>query len=154
MWNSLDPSCLGSLWFRTWMSVFLPRSEKFSAIIFLSYFSALFSHFLFGSPIMWVLECLVLSQRSLNLSSYEKVLFLFSTCAFHYLFSRSLIYSSIPSYLLLITSNVFCISVIAFFSCDFLKYYLSLCWSFSEFMQSSLKSSEHLYDYYLELFIR
>ena len=120
--SSLSLSCL-------WISV-LPGLGWY----FLSHVREVFSYYLFkyflgfflfpcGSPIMWMIMCLMLSQRSLRLSS-------FFCCCFFILFSifcsvvvistilssRSLIHPSASGILLWIPSNVLFISVYLFFS--------------------------------------
>lgn len=68
--------------------------------------------------------------------------------------SRSLIYSPASTNLLLISSGVFLISVIVFVSSDWFFLYLIFVEVLKEFIHSYLKSSEHLNDYYFEVFIR
>ena len=80
-----------------------------------------------GSPIIWMLVCLILSQRSLRLSLVLFILFtLFcsSEVVSTILYSSSLIRSSASAILLLIPSRVFLISIIVllvsvclFFNC-------------------------------------
>ena len=89
---------------------------KFSAIISSKIFSY---HFFFSSssgiPIIQILVCLILSQRSLRLSSVLFTLFTFfcsSEVSPTILSSSSLICSSASEFLLLILSRVFLISVI------------------------------------------
>ena len=63
----------------TWMSVSFPRLGKFSAIISSNKLSAPFSlSSLSGTPIVQMLTCLMLSQRSLKVSSFFIIPFLFS----------------------------------------------------------------------------
>ena len=74
--------------------------------------------FFFWDPIIQMLVCLILSQRSLRLSSVLFILFtLFcsSEVIFTILSSSSLIHSSASDILLLIPSRVFLISVIVLF---------------------------------------
>ena len=76
-----------------------------------------------GTPIMWMLVCLMLSQRSLKLSSFFKMIFsfvLFSLSDFHYsVFAEPFLCTS---NLLLILPSIFFISVIVFLSCLLLLY--------------------------------
>ena len=69
-------SCVGCINIYKWMSVFFPRSEKFSAIIYSNkclLLSLILSPFS-GVPIMWMWVRLMLSFKSLKWSS------LFSFC--------------------------------------------------------------------------
>ena len=67
----------GTLWVSwTWVAIFFPILWKFSTIISSCIFSCPF--FLFsssGTPMIPVLGCLILSQRSLRLSSFNSFLF-------------------------------------------------------------------------------
>ena len=140
-----------------WMSVSFPWLGKFSAIISSNKFSALLSlSFPSGTTIMWMLVCLILSSRSLNLASFFLTFFYCSAWVISStLSSRSTIYSFAFSNLLLIPSGVFFISMIIFFNPDWLLLLLLLLLTFS-LSSSTLLSSlgKHLYDHLFELFIR
>ena len=94
----------------TWLTIFFPILGKFSTIISSNIFSV---PFLFssssGTPVIQMLVCLMLSQRSLRLSSILFILFsLFCSAVIStLLFSRSLICSSASFILLLIPSREF-----------------------------------------------
>ena len=100
----------------TWLAISFSMLGKFSTIIS----SKIFSYPFFfssssGIPIIQMLVCLILSQRSLRLSSDLFILFtLFcsSEVISIILSSSSLIHSSASDILLLIPSRVFLISVI------------------------------------------
>ena len=104
---SLSVDFFGFILFRTlcaswtWISVSFYRLRTFSAIISSNKCSAPFSLFSpFGTPIMQMLVCLMLSQKSLKLFSFLKMLFSFFCSAwviFTTLSSRSLICSSVSS---------------------------------------------------------
>ena len=97
----------------TWLTISFSMLGKFSAIIS----SKNFSYPFFYSSV-WMLVCLILSQRSLRLSSVLFILFtLFcsSEVISTTLSSSSLICSSVSDILLLIPSRVFLISIIVFF---------------------------------------
>ena len=68
---------LGTLWVSwTWVVIYIPIVENFSTIIFSSIFSGPF--FLSSSsetPMIRMLECLTLSQKSLRLSSFLLIIF-------------------------------------------------------------------------------
>ena len=114
--------------FWTWLTISFSMLGKFSTIISSKIFS--YSFFFFYSswtPIIWMLEHLILSQRSLRLSSVLFILFtLFcsSKVISTILSSCSLIHSSALDILLLIPSRVFLISVIVLFVyvCLFFNY--------------------------------
>ena len=82
----------------TWVGISFPRLGKFSTIISSNIFSGTFSLFSpSGTPIMQMLLRLMLSQRSLRLSSFLYILFsLFCSAAVNssILSSRSLLRSS------------------------------------------------------------
>ena len=78
----------GTLWVSwTWVSISFSILGKFSAIISSSIFSWLF--FLYsssGTPMIRMLGCLTLSQRSLRLSSFLLILFFYFPLCFIYFF--------------------------------------------------------------------
>lgn len=142
----------------SWMSVFFFTFSKFSAITSSKFYALSSAPFPFGTPIIWTLLCLILSDRSLNLSPLFKILFSFCCSVWvssTALSSKSLILSSASTSLLLDPSNIFFSSVRVFLSSMtcLVLYFLSLCWH-SVFIHSSPKFSEHLYEHYFELFIR
>ena len=90
---------------------------KFSTIISSKIFSYPFLFSSSGTPIIWMLVHLILSQRSLRLSSVFFILFTLSYSSaviYTILSSRLLIHSSASDILLLVPSRVFSISVIVF----------------------------------------
>ena len=94
----------------TWVAISFHMLGKFSTIIFSYIFSGPFSLSSSGTPIMWMFLCLMLSQRSLMLSSFLFILFsLFDSTAENctILSSRSLTRSSASVILLWIPSSVF-----------------------------------------------
>ena len=95
----------------TWLTISFHILGKFSTIIYSNIFSVpFFSSSSSGTPIIRMLVCLMLSQRSLRLSSILFILFsLFCSAVFIYsiLSSRSLIRSSASVILLLILSREF-----------------------------------------------
>ena len=114
----------------TWLTTSFSMLGKFKTIIS----SKIFSYPLFfssssGTPIIQMLVHLILSQRSLRLSSVLFSLFtLFcsSKVISTILYSSSLIHCSASDILLLIPSRVFLISVIVLFVCLFFNF-LGLC---------------------------
>ena len=91
---------------------------KFSTILFKNFLIHFFFSSFSATLIIWMLVCLIWSQRSLRLSSTLLILFtLFysSEAISTILFSISLIHSSASDILLLIPSRVFLISVIVLF---------------------------------------
>ena len=77
------PGTLCASW--TWLTISFPTLGKFSTIISLSIFSGPFSHSSpSGTPIMWMLVCLMLSQRCLH--------FLF----FSFFFSKFCLWQGFP----------------------------------------------------------
>ena len=102
----------------TWLAISFSMLGKFSTIISSKIFSYPFFFSSFGIPIIQMLVHLILSQRSLRLSSVLLILFtLFcsSEVISTILSSNSLIHSSASDILLLIPSRVFLISVIVLF---------------------------------------
>ena len=103
----------------TWVTISFPMLGKFSTIISSNIFSdPFFFSSSSGTPIIQMLVHLVLSQRSLRLSSILFILFsLFCSLAVIYtiLFSSSLIRFSASVILLLIPCSVLFISVIVLF---------------------------------------
>ena len=74
---SLGLACLGlSYWI--WVTVSFPMLRKFSTIISLNIFPGPKP---FGTPVMQTLGHLLLSQRSLKLSSFHYLFFLYSSVA-------------------------------------------------------------------------
>ena len=113
----------GTLWVSwTWMTICFHILGKFSTIITSSIFS--WSFFLSsssGTPMIRMLGCLALSQRSLRLSSFLLIHFSFFFSASFIstiLSSTSLILFSASAVLLLVPSRVFLISFIALFIID------------------------------------
>ena len=112
-----------SLCFQDLINYFLSHIREFFNYNLFKYFlSPVFFSFSSGTPIIRMLVCLMLSQRSLRLSSILFILFssfcsavIISTI----LCSRSLICSSAPVILLLIPSREFLISFIVFIHCLF-----------------------------------
>ena len=102
-----------------WLTISSPMLRKFSIIIISNIYSGPFSlSSPSGIPIMHMLLHLMLSQRSLRLSSFLSILFsIFCSVAVisTILSSRSLIYSSVLIILLLIPSSVFFFSACLFF---------------------------------------
>ena len=95
----------------TWVIISFSMLGKFSTIISSNIFSGPFSLYSpSGTPLMWTLLHLMLSQRSLRLSSFLFILFsLFCSAAVNstILSSSLLICSSVSLSLLLILSSVF-----------------------------------------------
>ena len=106
----------GTLWFWTWVAISFLILGKFSTIISSSIFTCPFFLSSSGTPMIWMLGCLALSQRSLKLSSFLLILFsLFLAATFisTILPSTSLIVSSALVILLLVPSRVLLTSFIA-----------------------------------------
>ena len=108
----------GTLWVSwTWVALPFPILGKFSAIISSSIFTRpFFLSSSSGTPMIQMLWCLTLSQRSLRLSSFLLIHFSFFLSASFIstiLSSTSLILSSTTVILLLVPSRVLLISVIA-----------------------------------------
>ena len=121
----------------TWVSVSFFRFRKFSAIISPNMFSTNFALSSSGTPIMRMLVCLMLSHRSLKLSSFFKNLFFFDWVFSIILSSRLLMRASVsPSLRNSVPSSVFFISVTVFFSFDWFFYIFS-----SSLLKFSLCSS-------------
>ena len=118
----------------TWMSVSSPRLGKTSAIMSSSMFSVPFSlSSPSGTRIMQMLVCLILSQKSLKLSSFFKICFSFFSSAWVVSTALSfslLFYSPVSSNLLLIPSSVFLFQL-----------FFSSIWFFFIFSNSLLNSS-------------
>ena len=109
VWNSLWPLDLDLCFLPQLKKVFCHYFFKYSLYSFLSSPS--------GTPIVWMFECLMLSQRSLKLSSFLKIIFSF--CYSNWLSStslssRPLICSSVLANLLLIPINVFLFQLLYF----------------------------------------
>ena len=110
VWDSLGFLDLGGY--------FLPILGKFSMIISSSIFLWPFFLSSSGTLMIQMLGCLILSQRSLRLSSFLLILFSFFLSASFIstiVSATSLILSSASVILLLVPSRVFLISVIALF---------------------------------------
>ena len=110
----------GTLWVSwTWVIISFPILGKFSTIISSSIFS--WSFFLSsssGTPMIRMLECFLLSWRSLRLSSFLLIHFSFSlsdSSISTILFSTSLILPYASIILLFVPSRVFFISFITLF---------------------------------------
>src|SRR5574337_419635 len=110
----------GTLWVSwTWVIISFPILGKFSTIISSSIFS--WSFFLSsssGTPMIRMLYRLILSWRSLRLSSFLLIRFSFffsDSFISTILSSNSLIFSSASVFLLFVASRVFLISFIALF---------------------------------------
>ena len=102
----------------TWLTTSFSMLGKISTVISSKIFSYPFFFSSSGTPIILMLVCLILSQRSLRLSSVLFILFtLFcsSKVISTILSSSSLIRSSTSDILLLIPARVFLISVIVLF---------------------------------------
>ena len=115
-------SCLGLYASCTWISVYCFRLGKFSVIILLNAFFFFFTFFSIlssGTPMMLILVCLMLSQRSLTLFQFFQFVFLFTVFMgdFHHS-TFHITYAFSISSLLFIPSCVLFIWVIVFFSSD------------------------------------
>ena len=100
----------------TWVSISFPLLGNFFSYCLVRYFlrSLFYLSSPSGAPIMQILVCLMLSQRSLGLSPFLFIFFssiLFHGSDFHYFVSRSLMHSVLVL-LLLIPFSLFFISVI------------------------------------------
>ena len=110
----------GTLWVSwTWVIISFPILGKFSTIISSSIFSwSFFWSSSSGTPMIRMFWCLILSWRSLTLSSFLLIhfsFFLSESFISTILSSTSLILSSASVILLLVPSKVFLISFIALF---------------------------------------
>ena len=108
----------GTLWVSwTWVAISFPILGTFSTIISSSIFSwPFFLSSSSGTPMIQMLGCFTLSQKSLRLSSFLLILFSFFLSVsfiFTILSSTSLILSSASLILLFVPSRVFFISFIA-----------------------------------------
>ena len=116
-----------------WVTISFPKLGKFLTIISSNIFSDPFFFPSFGTLIIWILVQLMLSQRSLRLSSVLFILFpLFCSLAVisTILSSSSLIHSSASVILLLIPSSIFFISIFGYY---LFKYFLRPSLSFFSF---------------------
>ena len=156
VYGSLRLILFGILWACwIWMSVSFTSLGVFSTII-----SSNKSFVLFSLLLMEPSLCLMLSQRSLKLSSFNFFL-IFIFCHSNWVISttvsfRSLIQSSASSHLLLITSSAFVISVTVFLSSFDWLFFIFFCFFvdvLTPFMHSFPEFSKQLYVNYLELFI-
>ena len=82
----------------TWLIISFPTLGKFSAIISSNIFSGPFSLYSSGNPIIQMLVCLMLSQRSLRLSSFLFILSSIFCSAAVISSSMSSCYSAIDSF--------------------------------------------------------
>ena len=106
--------------------------------------------FFFWEPLIQMLVCLILSQRSLRLYSVLFILFTlfcFSEVISTILSSSSLI-RSVSAILLLIPSRVFLTSVIVLFVCLFFSFSRSFVNCFLHFLHFVFKVFDHLYYHY------
>ena len=113
----------------TWLTIsFSMLGKFFNYNLFKTFFSyTFFISYSSGTPIIWMLVCLILFQRSLRLSSVLFILFTlfcFSEVISNILSSSSLIRPSASDILLLNASRVFLISVTVFFF-----FFFCLCFS-------------------------
>ena len=115
----------GMLWTSwTWVAITFPMLGRFSTIISSNIFSyPFFFSSSFGTPIIWMLMCLMLSQHSLRLFSF--LFYFFSFILFHLNYFHHSIFQLIYPFFcfsssLLVTSIMFLISVIALFIADWL----------------------------------
>ena len=122
--------CLGFILFGTLVffnlgGCFLPHLRKLLTIISSNIFSCPYFLSSSGTLMIWMLGYLTLSQRSLSLSLFNFILFLFSFCFiyFHHSIFQPLVLSFASVILLLISSRVLLISVIALFIIDWLLYF-------------------------------
>ena len=143
----------------TWLPISFPMIWKFLTIISSNIFSDPFYFPSSGIPVIWMLVHLMLSRKSLRLSSI--LFFLFSLYCFvtvisTILSSRSLIHSSASVILLLIPSRVFLISFIVLFIivCLLFSSSRSVLKVFFYFLHSISKILDHLYYHYFEFFFR
>ena len=85
---SLGLSCLGLCASWPWLTVSFPMLGKFSAIISSNIFLSSFSLSSAGTPIMQMLVCLMLSQRTLRLCSFFSSFYilLYSSGFHHFVF--------------------------------------------------------------------
>ena len=117
----------GTLWISwTWVAISFPILGKVSTIISSSIFSWPFFLSSSGTPTIWMLGHLTLSQRFLRLSSFLLIVFSFFLSASFIstiLSSTSLILSSASVILLLVPSRVFFISFISLLIIDCLFYF-------------------------------
>ena len=142
LYGTLCASC-------TWVTISFPMLGKFSTIISSNIFSdPFFFSSSSGTPIIQMLVCLVLSQRSLRSFSIFFILFSLlcsSAVISTILSSSSLIHSFASVILLLIPSSVFFISVIVLF--------FSVCLFFSS--SRSLLNTSCIFSIYVSiLFLR
>jgi len=150
----------------TWLTISFPMLGRFSIIVSSKKFSVPFCFSSSsGTSITQMLVCLILSQRSLKLSSIIFILFplLCSSATIStILSSSSLFHSSASVNLLSFPSRVFLISVIVLFifvclffiSSIFLVIVLILLIASWYFIHSIFKVLEHLDHHYSEFFCR
>ena len=99
----------GTLWVSwTWVAISFPILGKFSTIISSSIFSYPFFLSHSGTPMIQMLGHLTLSQRSLMLSSFFKILFFFFPLCFIY-FHHSVFHHTLSSLLLQLFYCYYCI---------------------------------------------
>ena len=121
----------GTLWVSwTWWAISFPILGKSSTIISSSIYSCpFFLSTSSGTPMIQMLRCTTLSQRSLRLSSFLLIIFSFSSLLhlfppFYLLPHLSL--SSVSLILLMVPSRVFLISFIALFIFNWLFFISSM----------------------------
>ena len=109
----------GILWFLDLIDYFLSHVQEVFSYYLFRYFLWPFLSSTSGPLIMSMLVLLILSQRSLRLSSFIFIIFfcvLFHGSSFHHSVLRVIYSFFCLSYLVLITSSVLFISVCLFFS--------------------------------------
>ena len=129
--SSLSLSCLGLRASWTWLTVSFLTLGKFSAITSSNIFSGPFSlSFPSGTSVIQILVHLMLSQRSLRLSSFYFILFsIYSVAVIStILYSRSFIHSFALVIRPLIPSSVLFISVCLFFISSMQTFLASSPW--------------------------
>ena len=129
------PGCLMSVFF------FFPQVKELLSYFVSKYFLCLFLSSP-GTPKMWMLLCLMLSQKSLKLPSLLFILFSIQLQWFSILSSRLFIYSLTSFNQLLISSSVFLISVIVV---------LISVWLFFMFSNSLLETSNLTHPFFSQL---
>lgn len=145
------------------MSVSFPQWGKFAAIISSDKCSALFYLFSFWEPYNANVKFLVLSHKSLKVSTLFKMLFSFAAlsewalllylpaCWFFFFRFISLLLNPVSVFFFFSSVTVFFSSVTSVW--DFLVFSVSVK-ILTVFNHSSPEFSEHIYEHYFELFIR
>jgi len=138
-----------------WLTISFSLLGKFSTIISSKFFSyPFFFSSSSGTPIIRMLVHLILSQKSLRLSSVLFILFTLFCCSdiiSNFLSSSSLIHSSASDILQLIPFRVFLISVIVLFVSVWLLFNSSQSLLIDSFV---FKVFGHLYYHYSKFFFR